>query len=135
MRYVWNLVIFLLGGVGYSLIEIIWRGHTHWTMVILGGTCFLTLYILFNRLNEISLLEKCVIGAVVITCLEFITGCIVNLYFGMSVWNYSNMPFNLFGQISVVYSTLWGFLCIPINYLAKIIPESYSSTTQIKIEK
>lgn len=118
MHIKWDLVLFLLGGVFYALIEVAWRGYTHWSMLVLGGTVFLTLYKLFNKLDNYSLLEKCVIGAVIITMLEFITGCIVNLYFDMGVWNYSRMPFNLLGQVCILYSTMWGFLCIPINYLS-----------------
>ncbi len=118
MHIKWDLVLFLLGGVFYALIEVVWRGYTHWSMLVLGGTVFLTLYKLFNKLDKFSLLEKCVIGAGIITMLEFITGCIVNIYFDMGVWNYSRMPFNLLGQVCILYSTMWGFLCIPINYLS-----------------
>ena len=117
----WDAVVFLLGGVSYSLIEILWRGYTHYTMVLLGGVCFLSLYKLFNLMKDYSLLEKCVAGAILITTLEFTVGCFVNLVFHMNVWNYSSMPFNLLGQVCLVYSTLWGFLCIPINFLTKKI--------------
>ncbi|MGN0463057.1 MAG: hypothetical protein ACI4HZ_11515, partial [Ruminococcus sp.] len=81
----------------------------------------LSLYKLFNLMKDYSLLEKCVAGAILITTLEFTVGCFVNLVFHMNVWNYSSMPFNLLGQVCLVYSTLWGFLCIPINFLAKKI--------------
>lgn len=117
----WDTVVFLLGGVSYSLIEILWRGYTHYTMLLLGGVCFLSLYKLFNLMKDYSLLEKCVAGAILITTLEFTVGCFVNLVFHMNVWNYSSMPFNLLGQVCLVYSTLWGFLCIPINFLTKKI--------------
>lgn len=118
MSIKWDMVVFLIGGVTYAMIEIMWRGNTHWTMVLLGGLCFLTLYKLFGYMGNYSLLEKCVIGAIVITTLEFVVGCIVNLVFHMNVWNYSRMPLNLSGQICILYSTLWGFLCIPINFIA-----------------
>lgn len=118
MSIKWDMVVFLIGGVTYAMIEIMWRGNTHWTMVLLGGLCFLTLYKLFGYMSNYSLLEKCVLGAIVITTLEFVVGCIVNLVFHMNVWNYSRMPLNLSGQICILYSTLWGFLCIPINYIA-----------------
>lgn len=118
MSIKWDMVVFLIGGVTYAMIEIMWRGNTHWTMVLLGGLCFLTLYKLFGYMSNYSLLEKCVIGAIVITTLEFVVGCIVNLVFHMNVWNYSRMPLNLSGQICILYSTLWGFLCIPINFIA-----------------
>lgn len=121
MSIKWDMVVFLIGGVTYAMIEIMWRGNTHWTMVLLGGLCFLTLYKLFGYMSNYSLIEKCVLGAIVITALEFIVGCIVNLNFHMNVWNYSRMPLNLSGQICILYSTLWGFLCIPINFIANKI--------------
>lgn len=121
MSIKWDMVVFLIGGVTYAMIEIMWRGNTHWTMVLLGGLCFLTLYKLFGYMSNYSLIEKCVLGAIVITALEFIVGCIVNLVFHMNVWNYSRMPLNLSGQICILYSTLWGFLCIPINFIANKI--------------
>ncbi len=121
MSIKWDMVVFLIGGVTYAMIEIMWRGNTHWTMVLLGGLCFLTLYKLFGYMSNYSLLEKCVLGAIVITTLEFVVGCIVNLVFHMNVWNYSRMPLNLSGQICILYSTLWGFLCIPINFIANKI--------------
>lgn len=117
----WNVVLFLLGGVTYGLIEIMWRQHTHWSMIILGGLCFSILCNLFTKMDNYSLLEKCVVGALVITALEFITGCIVNLTLDMAVWNYSRVPFNLLGQVCIVYSVLWGFLCIPIYYISKYL--------------
>lgn len=121
MSIKWDMVVFLIGGVTYAMIEIMWRGNTHWTMVLLGGLCFLTLYKLFGYMSNYSLMEKCVLGAIVITALEFVVGCIVNLIFHMDVWNYSRMPLNLSGQICILYSTLWGFLCIPINFIANKI--------------
>ncbi|MDD5889629.1 MAG: hypothetical protein PUC69_03315 [Ruminococcus sp.] len=121
MSIKWDMVVFLIGGVTYAMIEIMWRGNTHWTMVLLGGLCFLTLYKLFGYMSNYSLMEKCVLGAIVITALEFVVGCIVNLIFHMNVWNYSRMPLNLSGQICILYSTLWGFLCIPINFIANKI--------------
>lgn len=121
MSIKWDMVVFLIGGVTYAMIEIMWRGNTHWTMLLLGGLCFLTLYKLFGYMSNYSLIEKCVLGAIVITTLEFVVGCIVNLVFHMNVWNYSRMPLNLSGQICILYSTLWGFLCIPINFIANKI--------------
>ena len=50
------------------------------------------------------------IGSTIITVLEFITGCIVNLWLGWNVWDYSNLPLNLLGQICLPFSTLWYFI-------------------------
>ena len=31
------LILFLTGAMVYGIIEILWRGRTHWTMAVLGG--------------------------------------------------------------------------------------------------
>lgn len=38
--------MFLLGGCAYGLLEVLYRGHTHWTMLVTGGACVLTLFYL-----------------------------------------------------------------------------------------
>lgn len=102
-------VLFLIGGRIYTWIELLWRGYTHWTMFILGGGCF----VIMGLLNEykfswkMSLLKQSLICAGIITVFEFITGCIVNLWLGWHVWDYSNLSFNLFGQICLYYFILW----------------------------
>ena len=35
--------LFYAGGVLYVLIELAWRGRSHWTMFVLGGLCFVYL--------------------------------------------------------------------------------------------
>lgn len=104
-------ILFSLGGIFYILIELLWRGYSHWTMFILGGTCFLSL----GMINEfydygIPLILQMFFGCIIITLLEFITGYIVNIKFGMNVWNYSDMPYNILGQICLPYMILWFFL-------------------------
>lgn len=118
-RYNQDAVIFSIGAVSYSLIEILWRGYTHWTMMITGGICFLVLFRVFSRIAHAKLWKKCAVGACVITLIEFIVGCIVNLWLQMNVWDYSYIPLNLMGQICPLYSALWGLLSIPIVYLSK----------------
>ena len=100
-----------LGGVIYVFIELMWRGYSHWSMFLLGGVCFIAL----GLINEIipwgmPLTAQMFIGCVIITSLEFITGCIVNLWLGWDVWDYSDLPYNLLGQISLKSSVGWYFL-------------------------
>ena len=40
------LLIYAAGGLLYGLIEILWRGWTHWSMVLCGGLCFLMMYLI-----------------------------------------------------------------------------------------
>lgn len=44
------LILFLIGGFVYISIELLWRGHTHWSMFILGGVCFILLGLIIEVL-------------------------------------------------------------------------------------
>ena len=100
-----------LGGTVYVFIELLWRGYSHWSMFLLGGACFIALGLINEVIPwEMPLTAQMFIGCTIITALEFITGCIVNLWLGSDVWDYSDLPYNLLGQISVTSSIGWYFL-------------------------
>ena len=101
------IILFLIGGIGYGIIEVLFRGYTHWSMIITGGAAFLSLYIINNALNDTSIFIKALLGMVVITSLEFSVGIIVNKIFYLDVWDYTNMPGNILGQISLQFSACW----------------------------
>jgi len=115
------VIVFTLGAAGYPLIEILWRGYTHWTMELLGGVCFLAIYLYEKRNARKTLLNRCLTGCVIITSMELICGIIVNKILGWSVWDYSAMPVNFMGQICITYSALWFLLAIPIIYFCDVI--------------
>ncbi len=100
-------VYFTVGGVGYGILEIIWRGHTHWTMIIAGGVCLVMFSCLSERLCRRSLICKAAVGALGVTAVEFIFGVIFNLLLKMDVWDYSDKPFNVLGQICPAFSAGW----------------------------
>lgn len=105
------LFLGVIGSIVYMSLEILWRGYTHWTMGILGGICFICLGLINELLSwETPLVLQMFIGSIIITVLEFITGCIVNLWLGWNVWDYSNLPLNLLGQICLPFSILWYFI-------------------------
>lgn len=116
-RYQEDIIVFLLGGTLYPLLEISTRGYTHWTMAALGGSIFVILYRYNSKFPNKALWKKCIFGMAVITFLEFIVGCIANLGFGWQVWDYSNCPMNLFGQICLPYSAIWLVLCVPAFFI------------------
>lgn len=102
------IALFDIGGILYVLIELLWRGRSHWTMFVLGGLCFIGL----GLINEIypwsmPLWQQVVIGACMITAMEFLTGCVVNLWWGWNVWDYSKLPGNIMGQICPQFFLLW----------------------------
>lgn len=111
--------MFALGGLGYGLIEILWRGRTHWSMITAGGLCFILLGKVSNILSHSRRLIKCIAGSAVITSIEFVFGIVFNKLMNLAVWDYSKRPFNILGQVCLLYSVLWGFLCVPFMPLAE----------------
>lgn len=101
------LFLGVIGAIIYMNLEILWRGYTHWTMGVLGGICFICLGLINEILSwETPLVLQMFIGGTIITVLELITGCIVNLWLGWNIWNYTWQP-NLWGQISLYSSIGW----------------------------
>ncbi len=118
IKVLWqDAVFFSIGGVGYAVIEILWRGHTHWTMVIAGGVCFILFSRVADELKSSPLVIKALVSAFGVTLVELIFGIVFNIIFRMGVWDYSREKFNLFGQICPLFSFFWillSLLFIPI---------------------
>lgn len=106
--------LFLIGGASYLCIELLWRGYTHWTMGVTGGLCFIGICWIHRKLIRYPLYLQAIVTTLFITMVEFITGIIVNLQFGWSVWDYSEEPLNLLGQICIPYMLLW----LPLSIIA-----------------
>ena len=118
LKYIFLL---LIGGLIYYTIEILFRGYSHYSMIILGGVCF----ILIGLINEIlpwdMYIEKQIlIGTISVVALEFVAGCILNLWLGLNVWDYSDMPFNLLWQICLPFAIIW----IPLVLIAIILDDN-----------
>ena len=127
MKYIKKYgLLFILGAVGYAAMETIWRGHTHWSMMIAGGLCFILFSMVAEMLNGKSLLVKAAVCAVGVTAIEFIFGVVFNIYLGMGVWDYSHVPFNVMGQICPMFSILWVGVAIAFLPLADAINKSYA---------
>jgi uncharacterized membrane protein len=112
-----NLLKFLFGGVAYGLIEVIWRGYTHPSMVITGGVCFSMICAINGRLSGKSLLLRSAACTLGVTAMEFCVGILVNRVFRMSVWDYSDKWLNLMGQICPLYSVFWFALCLCLSFM------------------
>lgn len=101
-------ILFLIGAAAYALIEVAFRGYTHWTMAVLGGILFL----LLGGINEwipweMPLTLQCIIGAVMVTVAEFLAGLILNVWLGLGIWDYSDVPGNILGQICPQFIFAW----------------------------
>lgn len=101
-------LIFTFGGIFYGLIEIIYRGRTHYSMVIAGGICFAVIVAIDNRFSgKISLFTISIMSSAAITVVELLFGIIFNIWLKMNVWDYSAAPLNLLGQVCLPFSLAW----------------------------
>ncbi len=130
MKFAEHFFAFLMGYFIYSLVEIINRGYTHWTMSLTGGLILMILYSL-NKRRTMTLIKSCFAGSVIITAVEFTVGVFDNIIMHWNVWDYSDMPFNLFGQICLLFSCYWFLLCIPAYYLCRLMRNKFSTEKQI----
>ena len=113
-----NITLFGVGAIGYGLIEILWRGRTHPSMLLAGGISFLGLAKISARLKNRGLFIKALAGCGFITTVEYIFGIIFNVVLKRKVWDYSKMPLNIGGQVCALYSFFWlvlSFLFIPLS--------------------
>ncbi len=114
------MILLLIGGGLYVLLELIWRGRSHWTMFLLGGLCFIGIGLINELIPwDMPLWQQIIIGAGIVTALEFLTGCIVNLWLGWDVWDYSMLPGNVFGQICPQFFLLW----LPVALIAIVLDD------------
>ncbi len=113
--------LFGIGAVGYYLLEILFRGFSHWTMALCGGICLCLIYTANRRLVTYPLIPRALLGAVIITSVELVAGCVLNLYLQWGIWDYSHLPFNLWGQITPIFSGLWFALCLPICAICSFV--------------
>lgn len=106
------LFIWALGGSIYYGFEIIFRGFSHWTMYILGGICMLFIYIQGKMIHwEDSLAIQITRCTIFVTAMEFIAGIVLNKWMHLNVWDYSRLPFQLFGQICLPFTIIFSGLC------------------------
>ncbi len=113
--------IFLFGAAGYYLLEVLWRGYSHWSMAAAGGISLLLLIKTFGKLKNAPHYFKAIIGGGIITGVEFVFGIIFNLFLGMKVWDYSAVPGNILGQICPEYSVLWCGISFIVSIFEKIL--------------
>ena len=122
----------LFGGVAYGLVEVLWRGHTHPSMVITGGLCFAMICRINAKYSRRPLLVRSAACTIGVTCAEFCVGVLVNRVLKMGVWDYSDKWLHLFGQICPLYMGLWFGLCLVLSFL---LPKLRLSAISLNLQK
>ena len=105
MKLLRKPILFAVGGMGYVLLEFLWRGWSHISMFAAGGVCFLLLGRLEETEPKLPAAVRPLAGAAIITMVELAAGLAVNRDY--AVWDYRDRPGNFCGQICPLYSFLW----------------------------
>lgn len=101
-------VVFVVGALIYGCVEIAARGFTHITMGILGGVSMAVIHLSNDsRRDGMNYFLQVTIIAAFITSIEFISGEILNVWLGMNIWDYSEVPMNFDGQICLPFVGIW----------------------------
>lgn len=105
------IALFLIYGSIYYSLEVLYRGYSHLSMFILAGV----LGVLIGLINEITprinIWLETLIGTIIATIGEGVTGIIVNNILHLNVWDYSNLPFTFFyGQCNLIFCLIWFIL-------------------------
>lgn len=132
----WLTLCFIMGFV-YLGIEVIFRaisgemvgtggikyismaGWTTLWMILVGGLCGLLLG-LFNEMKwskDFPIVIQSLVGTMVIIIIELFSGLFFNVLLGLSLWDYSDWPLNIFGQTSIVFGVFWFFLTPMVFWL------------------
>ena len=112
------LIAFIVGGLAYPLLEIAYRGYSHWTMAILGGFCFAALFYYQSAFEQLPFCRKALLGALTIIALELSVGVVVNLWLNWAIWDYTTLRYHYLGQISLRFSLIWYILCSVFFWIA-----------------
>ena len=114
-------LLLLTGGVGYYALELLWRGRSHWSMAVCGAVCFLFIYRLNQTYPHARLWVCALQSALFITAVELAAGCLLNLWLGLGIWDYSSLPCQFLGQICLPYTALWFALSLPLCLLCRLM--------------
>lgn len=107
------LLLFFFGGLIYYGIEVAYRNltsHTeaHPAMFLVGGVAFLLIgWINEGKDKNMPMIKQVGIGTCVVLAVEFLAGYILNIKLGLNIWDYSSLPFNIYGQVCLPFALIW----------------------------
>ena len=118
-RYVWYFLIYSFLG---AVVETLYRLVTEHQLYGVHGFLHLPIFPIYGigALLIITILAKRVrhivplffLGALLATVLEFAAHLLIQIIFGERIWDYSNVPFNLDGRISLYSSIGFGVAAV-----------------------
>lgn len=101
-----------------------------WTPIYGIGVCIVIyLYKLVNKIFKLNKISKSIIvfliGFIILSFMELISGILIEKLFRVTFWDYSNGPFSIFRYTSLKMSFIWGISSLLIIYIIKPILDKF----------
>lgn len=114
-----SMLLWSWGGTVYFLLEVAFKtitGHPErisWTMLVVA----ILLTVPVERCGaqlpwNCPLWLQALACAALVTAVELVSGLALNLWLGLDIWDYTDLPGNFLGQICPQYSAVWWVLCL-----------------------
>ena len=114
-----SMLLWSWGGTVYFLLEVAFKTlqgepeQISWTMLVAA----MLLTVAVERCGyqlpwEVPLWLQALACALLVTAVELVSGLILNVWLGLDIWDYSHLPFNLWGQICPQFAAVWWLLCL-----------------------
>ena len=111
IQFIKILILFNIYGSIYYSLEVLFRGYSHISMYILAGVLGVLIGLINEITPKINIWLETLIGTIIATIGEGVTGIIVNNILHLNVWDYSNLPFTFFyGQCNLIFCLIWFIL-------------------------
>lgn len=110
-----RLGLYLLCGTIYYCIELLYRGYSHYTMMILAGFLAVSCIDTPNNIYSFDLdfRIQVIISTILCTLGEGISGIILNKWLNLNIWDYSCLWGTFFwGQCNIMFIGAWILLVI-----------------------
>lgn len=118
-RRVLSMLLWTWGGTVYFLLEVAWKTATgkpesiSWTMLALAILLTAAVERCGYQLPwAVPLWLQALACAALVTAVELAAGLILNIWLGLGVWDYSDLPGNFMGQICPQFAAIWFGLCL-----------------------
>ena len=101
-----------------------------WTPIYGIGVCIVIyLYKLVNKIFKLNKISKSIIvfliGFIILSFMELISGILIEKLFRVTFWDYSNGPFSIFRYTSLKMSFILGISSLLIIYIIKPILDKF----------
>lgn len=104
------MVLFLVFGITYYFIEVVFNGHSNWSSIVMGGIGGILISIINIYYSyDTSKWKQITLTTLIMIFIELTSGLLLRAL-GFEFWNYSNRFLNVDGLICLKNSLFWLFL-------------------------